>query len=81
MAKTVILFTDGAYSRSHNVGGYAYLLKYNQHSKIQSGCINNTTSNRMELTAVIKGLEAIIWWLGNLHHEPGWGSGSHEDQN
>ncbi len=57
--KKVILYTDGACSGNPGAGGWAFVLKYNQHQKACSGGEKETTNNRMELTAVIKGLEAL----------------------
>lgn len=66
----VELYSDGAYSRSRNVGAYAYLIHYFQKPKLAeqeievhtfefSGKIENTTSNRMELLSVIEGLNKL----------------------
>ncbi len=57
--KTVYLYTDGACSGNPGPGGYGAILKYNNYEKEISGGEQNTTNNRMELTAVIKGLEAL----------------------
>jgi ribonuclease HI len=40
-------------------GGWCAILRYGEHEKILSGNEANTTNNRMELTAVIKALEAL----------------------
>ena len=42
-------------------GGYGVVLKCAGHEKEMSGGFARTTNNRMELLAVIKGLEAIKW--------------------
>lgn len=57
----VLLFTDGACSGNPGPGGWAYILQHPQtHTeKIESGCAEQTTNNRMELTAVIRGLQAL----------------------
>lgn len=55
----VVLYTDGACSGNPGLGGYGAILLYNGKEKIISGGEENTTNNRMELMAVIKGLEAI----------------------
>lgn len=57
--KSVILYTDGACSGNPGVGGWAFVLKYKNAEKQVSGGEENTTNNRMELTAVIKGLKAL----------------------
>ena len=57
--KTVILYTDGACSGNPGPGGWGAILSYNGHEKELSGGEANTTNNRMELTAVIKGLQAL----------------------
>ena len=59
MLKTVYLYTDGACSGNPGPGGYGAVLKYGKFVKEISGGEENTTNNRMELTAVIKGLEAL----------------------
>ena len=57
--KTVTLYTDGACSGNPGPGGWGALLSYNGVEKELSGGEANTTNNRMELTAVIRGLEAL----------------------
>ncbi len=57
--KKVDLFTDGACSGNPGPGGYGVILKYNGHEKELSAGYKNTTNNRMELMAIIKGLEAL----------------------
>ena len=57
--KTVDLYTDGACSGNPGVGGYCAILIYNGVEKVISGYEDNTTNNRMEILAVIKGLEAL----------------------
>ena len=57
--KTVTLYTDGACSGNPGPGGWGCLLEYNGFEKELSGGEKNTTNNRMELTAVIKGLQAL----------------------
>ena len=59
MMKTVDLYTDGACSGNPGVGGYCAILIYNKIEKVVSGCEKDTTNNRMELLAVIKGLECL----------------------
>ena len=57
--KKVELFTDGACSGNPGPGGWAYLLRYKDKEKTESGGETETTNNKMELTAVIKGLQAL----------------------
>ena len=58
MAK-VIMYTDGGASGNPGPGGYGTLLMYGEHVKEISEGFRLTTNNRMELLAVIKGLEAL----------------------
>ena len=57
--KTVTLYTDGACSGNPGPGGWGAILEYKGHVRELSGGEGNTTNNRMELTAVIRGLEAL----------------------
>lgn len=57
--KNITLYTDGACSGNPGKGGWGAILMYNDAKKEISGGENQTTNNRMELTAVIKGLEAL----------------------
>ena len=57
--KTVTLYTDGAWSGNPGPGGWGAILEYMGHEKEMSGGDINTTNNRMELTAVIRGLQAL----------------------
>ena len=57
--KTVTLYTDGACSGNPGPGGWGAILEYNGREKELSGGEDNTTNNRMELTAVIRGLSAL----------------------
>jgi ribonuclease HI len=56
-----MLYTDGACSGNPGPGGWGYILKHVRtgQSKEHSGAELSTTNNRMELTAVIRGLEAL----------------------
>ncbi len=58
MAK-VTMYTDGGASGNPGPGGYGTLLMYGQHVKEMSEGFRLTTNNRMELLAVIVGLEAL----------------------
>jgi ribonuclease HI len=55
----VELFTDGACKGNPGPGGWGALLRYGEHEKELSGGEPQTTNNRMELMAVIQGLEAL----------------------
>ena len=57
--KEVKLYTDGACSGNPGPGGWGFVLKCKNKERQDSGYSENTTNNIMELTAVIKGLEAI----------------------
>ncbi len=55
------LYTDGASSGNPGPGGYGVILRCGTLEKEMSGGFSRTTNNRMELLAVIVGLEAIKW--------------------
>lgn len=55
----ISLYTDGAAQGNPGPGGYGAILKFGSHSKELSQGYRHTTNNRMELLAVIAGLEAI----------------------
>lgn len=57
--KNITLYTDGACSGNPGMGGWGAILNYNGVEKLLSGGEDFTTNNRMELTAVIEGLERI----------------------
>ncbi len=57
--KNVTLYTDGACSGNPGPGGYGAILTFKGFEKEISGGELNTTNNKMEITAVVKGLEAI----------------------
>ena len=57
--KEIELFTDGACSGNPGPGGWGAILRYNGIEKELSGGEENTTNNRMELTAAIEGLSAL----------------------
>ena len=59
MKKKVEMFTDGACRGNPGPGGWGALLRYNHHTKELKGSEVQTTNNRMELMAVIKGLESL----------------------
>ena len=53
------IYTDGAAQGNPGPGGYGVILKYKDYVKELSQGFRLTTNNRMELLAVITGLEAI----------------------
>ena len=55
----VPMYTDGGASGNPGPGGYGTLLMYGEHVKEMSEGFRLTTNNRMELLAVIVGLEAL----------------------
>ena len=57
--KQVELYTDGACSGNPGPGGWGAILIYKGTEKELSGGEAATTNNRMELTAVIRGLSAL----------------------
>ncbi len=57
--KQVQIYTDGSCKQNPGPGGWGAVLVYNQKEKELSGGEAGTTNNRMELTAVIKALEAL----------------------
>lgn len=59
MTQWVEMYTDGACKGNPGPGGWGVVLRYKGHEKQLCGGEQNTTNNRMELTAVIKGLRAL----------------------
>ena len=57
--KQVEIFTDGACSGNPGPGGWGAILRFGAREKELSGGEEDTTNNRMELTAVIRALEAL----------------------
>ena len=57
----VQLFTDGGCSGNPGPGGWAFILRHPASGKEleRTGAERDTTNNRMELTAVIRGLETL----------------------
>ncbi len=56
---SIKIYTDGACSGNPGPGGWGAILCWNAHEKELSGGEPDTTNNRMEMMAVIKGLEAL----------------------
>ncbi len=59
MLKEVRIYTDGGCAPNPGPGGYGVVLIYGEHRRELSDGYRLTTNNRMELLAVIKGLEAL----------------------
>lgn len=59
MSHTIEIFTDGACKGNPGPGGWGVLLRLGEHQKTLFGGELNTTNNRMELTAAIRGLQAL----------------------
>ena len=59
MSSSVEIWTDGACSGNPGPGGWGALLRFNGHEKKLKGGEDNTTNNRMELTAAIMALDAM----------------------
>lgn len=57
--KSVKLITDGSCIGNPGPGGWAVILRYGKHKKELSGAAERTTNNRMEMTAVVRGLLAL----------------------
>ena len=57
--ENILLYTDGSSRGNPGPGGYGLILIWGNHRKELSQGFRLTTNNRMELLAVIKGLEAI----------------------
>jgi ribonuclease HI len=55
----VEIYTDGACRGNPGPGGWAALLRFGDHEREISGAEPHTTNNRMELTAVIRALQAL----------------------
>ena len=59
MPSRVEIYADGACRGNPGPGGWAATLEYGEHLRELSGAEAQTTNNRMELTAVIRALEAL----------------------
>lgn len=54
-----VIYTDGSYSPAHDTGTWVALVMVHGSHVIYSGIERGTTHNRMELMAIIKGIEAL----------------------
>jgi ribonuclease HI len=59
VSSRVEIYADGACRGNPGPGGWAATLEYGEHLRELSGAEAQTTNNRMELTAVIRALEAL----------------------
>ena len=57
--KKITIYTDGACSGNPGPGGYGAILQHGKNRKELSAGFRKTTNNRMELLAVISGLETL----------------------
>ena len=62
--KKVDIYSDGACLSNPGAGGYCSILTYNGKEKTISGGDTHTTNNKMELLAVISGIEALTEHCG-----------------
>ena len=61
MKKNIIeIYTDGSCNPKHEIGGWAALILVEDKKIILQDSATNTTHNRMELTAVISGIEYVL---------------------
>ncbi|MEG3619442.1 ribonuclease HI [Magnetovibrio sp. PR-2] len=67
MAKDIVeIFTDGACSGNPGPGGWGVVMRWNDHEKELSDFEAETTNNRMELMAAIRGLEQLKRDVGKV---------------
>ncbi|MBZ2279973.1 ribonuclease HI, partial [Buchnera aphidicola] len=59
MCNQIKIFTDGSCLGNPGPGGYGSILQYKKYEKILTAGFYLTTNNRMELMAVIVGLESL----------------------
>lgn len=59
MSEVVEVYTDGACKGNPGIGGWGVLLRHGVRTRELCGGEAHTTNNRMELTAVIRALEAL----------------------
>jgi ribonuclease HI len=55
----VTIYSDGACQPNPGPGGWAVLLQFGEHEKVLTGSEQQTTNNRMELTAALLGLQEL----------------------
>lgn len=54
--KQIEVYTDGSCNPSRRIGAWAAIILYGQSKEILTGCIHDTTNQRMELSAVLHAL-------------------------
>jgi ribonuclease HI len=59
LSNDIVIHTDGACKGNPGPGGWGTVIEQNGNQQKLSGSEPQTTNNRMEMTAVIKGLEAV----------------------
>lgn len=59
LVKEIAVFTDGACLGNPGPGGWAAILRWDNHEKILSGGYRLTTNNRMEILGVVEALSAL----------------------
>lgn len=59
MSDQIYIYTDGACRGNPGPGGWGVLLRFRERELELFGGENNTTNNRMELMAAIRGLESL----------------------
>lgn len=55
----VEIFTDGACDPNPGPGGWAAILRFGKHEQVLTGGEEQSTNNRMELTAAVEALRAL----------------------
>lgn len=58
--KQIEIFTDGACKGNPGPGGWGAIIRYGKHEKEIAGGDPDTTNNRMEMSAVIHALNALV---------------------
>ena len=56
----VTLYTDGSWKKGYMAGGWACLMTCGPHIKLIADGEQNTTNNRQELTAILRGLQNLV---------------------
>jgi ribonuclease HI len=59
MDNTVYIYTDGACRGNPGPGGWGVILRFNETEKEYFGGEDDTTNNRMEMTAIIEALQHL----------------------
>ena len=67
MRPPIFIYTDGSSRGNPGPGGYGVVLRCAAREMSLSGGFACTTNNRMELLAVIRGLETVRWQNAEIH--------------